>query len=126
MGYNDALIAGLAQGIAITPGISRSGITIVVLLFLGIEKEFSAKFSFLLAVPVIMGASLVEFRRISNLPPGIILPMGLGFIISAISGFLALSILLSTVKKGRLSWFAYYCWIIGIIVIILETVLSLF
>ena len=113
MNILDALIVGLAQGIAITPGISRSGFTICALLFLGINRELSAKFSFLLALPAITGAAILESSHINRFSPGMLIPVGSGFLTSILFGFLALYLLLAIVRKGKMSMFAYYCWILG-------------
>ncbi|OGL43636.1 MAG: hypothetical protein A2161_05750 [Candidatus Schekmanbacteria bacterium RBG_13_48_7] len=118
MTITDALLAGLAQGIAITPGISRSGITIAVLIFLGIDRELLAKFSFMLAIPAILGAAVIESRHLSGFPSDLIIPFSLGFAASAFFGFIALFVLLNIVRKGKLNLFAFYCWAVGIIVIL--------
>jgi undecaprenyl-diphosphatase len=119
MGVIDALIIGIAQGVAIIPGISRSGATISSGLFRGLRRELAGKFSFLLSIPAIVGATLLEFREI-DLGSGI----GLTFIGMAVSffvGLFSLKLLMNIVKKGRLSHFSYYCWAIGIFMILLAT-----
>ena len=112
--FIDALIVGAAQGIAIIPGISRSGTTIATASFLGIKRELAAKFSFLLSVPVIIGGVILKFDDISegtvNFQNIII-----GTIASAIIGYLALSFLVRLIEKGKFHLFSYYCWSVGII-----------
>lgn len=110
----DALILGLAQGLAIVPGISRSGATISTALYLGIDRELAGRFSFLLAIPAILGALVLGLDGDmfqTNLPAGTIL---LGSLMAAIVGYLALVLLLKLVKKGQLYRFAPYCWIVGV------------
>jgi undecaprenyl-diphosphatase len=111
-----SLIIGLAQVAAILPGISRSGTTISTALLLGVERVESARFSFLLAVVLIFGASLDQgFELISQFPSGEKLGMILvGTIAAYLSGLLALKWLMAVVQHGRFDRFAYYCFAIGI------------
>jgi undecaprenyl-diphosphatase len=110
----DALIIGLVQGMAIIPGISRSGSTISAGLFLKLERELIARFSFLLSIPAILAALALQVKDAgqSSFSP---LELSLGFLAALISGFLALVLLLKIVRSGRLHLFAYYCWLIGLI-----------
>ena len=109
MGLKHALILGLAQGCAITPGISRSGTTIVVAMFLGLERGLAARFSFLISVPAILGAVVLKSRDVdmATMDP---LQLGVGAVTALVSGYLALVVLVGLVKRGRLSGFAWYCW----------------
>jgi undecaprenyl-diphosphatase len=117
MGVWDALIIGIAQGIAIIPGISRSGSTISTGLFCGLHRELAGKFSFLLSIPAILGATLLEFRKIDTASGfGVTF---IGMAVSFIVGLLALRLLMNIVKKGRLSSFSYYCWAVGLLMILL-------
>lgn len=111
----DALIIGLMQGISIIPGISRSGSTIAVGLFKGLERETSARFSFLLSIPAIIGAGILEFKDISTHPSAQLVTMLIGAAASCLVGYAALGSLVYIVKKGRLHFFAPYCFIAGII-----------
>lgn len=110
----DVLLVGIAQGIAIAPGISRSGITIATGLYRGITREGAAKFSFLLAVPIILGAGLVQIYKA---PLGSLAQtwpsLAIGFLCAAVAGFLAVRFLLSFLQGHRLYVFAAYCWILG-------------
>ena len=115
----DALTIGLMQGISILPGISRSGSTIAVGLFLGLERETSARFSFLLSIPAIIGATILEFKDISTYPSAQIISMMIGALTSCLVGYGALGSLLYIVKKGRLHFFAPYCFAAGIIALII-------
>ena len=113
----EALIMGCGQALAILPGLSRSGTTIAAGLFAGLDKEFAAKFSFILSIPAILGAAVVELRHIggANIEIGACIA---GFIVAAISGYLAISFLLKIVREKSLDIFAYYCWIVGLIVLV--------
>jgi len=116
----DALLIGVMQGIAITPGISRSGSTIAGSLLRGLNREYAARFSFLLSIPAILGAGLLQLM---DLPAGAFtglnwLPYLIGPVIAAISGYIAIKLVLMFLKSGRLSVFSYYCWAVGIITLI--------
>lgn len=112
-----AILTGIAQGMAITPGISRSGTTIAVLLLLGMQKNIAGRFSFLMALPAITGAAILQF---SNSALDIkISVLCVGFTGAFISGYLALNWLLMIVRHGLIWKFAPYCWCIGILTIIL-------
>ena len=116
----DAVLIGAAQAIAILPGISRSGSTIAGGLLRGLNREDAARFSFLLSIPVIFGASLFEAKDMINaveVSGGVSL-IG-GFLSAIISGYIAIKFLLAVIKKGRLELFAYYCWLAGIVTVLL-------
>jgi len=112
-----SFIIGVSQAFAILPGISRSGSTIVTGIFLGIDKENAARFSFLLAIPAILGASVIKLKDLLvmesySIPASYLL---IGAIVSFISGYFAVLWLLDIVKKGKLEWFALYCYLIVVI-----------
>ncbi len=112
-GLLTALLIGLAQAVALIPGISRSGFTISAGLLLGLTREDAARFSFLLSIPAVAGAALLELG--SAFPGAEELPAMLtGFAISAVTGFVALKILLGFLKKGKFSMFSWYCWLLGL------------
>lgn len=115
-----ALCIGIAQGFAIAPGFSRSGATISAGLLVGLPKEDAARFSFLLSIPVILGAGILELKDIgtSQLAIGSRLPVIFGFIASIISGYLAIHLVLAAIRQRKLTVFAVYTWILGISVII--------
>jgi undecaprenyl-diphosphatase len=115
----DALVVGLAQGLAITPGISRSGFTISAGLFLGLDRELAARYSFLMSIPAILGALVLELREARAGAFGAI-DLGLGFFAALVAGVFALIVLMKLVEQGRLHWFAGYCWLVGSIVIVLS------
>ena len=112
MSYLDAFLIGIAQGIAIIPGVSRSGITIATGLLIKLKRETAFKFSFLLSIPAVIGAMIAESE---NLFLGEIdgLTMVLGVIVSMIVGFVALKLLQRLLLKERFHLFAYYCWLLG-------------
>lgn len=122
MNIKEALIMGTAQAAAIAPGISRSGSTISVGLFLGLERELAARFSFLLSIPAILGAALVQTKDISSILDISTIAALAGFMAAIITGYLAIKLMLKLIKERDLLIFAYYCWIIGPIAIILSLI----
>ncbi|MDR7434302.1 MAG: undecaprenyl-diphosphate phosphatase [Armatimonadota bacterium] len=116
----DALTIGVAQGLAIAPGISRSGITIAAGLWRGMDREASARFSFLLAIPAILGASLYKAKEMALAQAMGITPFQLlvAFGTSVVTGYLAIRWMLEIVRRARLFWFAYYCLGLGLFVLI--------
>ena len=116
MRWTDAVLIGIAQGIAITPGISRSGATISTGLFCGLDRELAGRFSFLLSIPAILGAALLEIRKLDS---GDKLWMVLiGTAVAFGVGLLALTFLLRIVKMGKICNFSYYCCVIGAVMVI--------
>ncbi|KAF1083402.1 MAG: Undecaprenyl-diphosphatase [Candidatus Rifleibacterium amylolyticum] len=117
-----AVSIGLVQGLAVTPGISRSGSTIATGLLLGIKGEDATRFSFLLMIPAVGGATLLKVKDLfeTGLPESIE-PAGLaaGTLVSVITGFLALKLLVYMVKQQKLSYFAYYLFCVSTISLIL-------
>lgn len=107
-------VVGLVQGLAIIPGISRSGSTITAGLFLGLTRETAARFSFLLSLPAIVGALILELLDTGGLNVALSAAVA-GFLTALVSGYLALVWLVRLVKAGRLHWFAPYLFVIGAI-----------
>jgi len=120
MTLTDAIIIGLAQAVAVMPGLSRSGTTISVGLARGLTGSFAVRFSLLLSVPAVMGATIMSiFRAFGGGASFAYLPAYLvGFVVAAVFGFFAIQILRRIVAKRKLGNFAYYCWGIGLITII--------
>jgi len=114
-----ALAVGTAQGLAIMPGISRSGTTIVCALLLGLNRDMAGRFSFILSIPAIIGAVILQLNAEALGRVGI-LPLGLGLVSSALVGLLALRILMGMVRRGHFYYFAPYCWALGLTVILLS------
>jgi undecaprenyl-diphosphatase len=114
----NALIVGVVQGLAIIPGISRSGSTISIGLLLGVNRETAAKYSFLLSIPAIIGAGLLSLKEgLSQTDLAIQISL-LGAGTAALVGYGALKSLLHVVRKGHLHLFAPYCWLVGILAIV--------
>ena len=113
-----SIIIGMSQAIAILPGISRSGSTIATSMFVGLKREEAARFSFLLSIPAIVGATLYELRSFSRIQPQHILGYSLGTIAAFITGYLVIALLIALIKKHRLKIFSFYCWTVATLVII--------
>ncbi len=122
----DATTVGLLQGLAITPGISRSGSTIFAGLLRGFNRELATRFSFLLSIPAILGAVILEGKEIfkSQVAIANILPILAGFLAAAISGYFAIHILIRLLQKKKLNYFAYYCWAVGLLTILYSWVMA--
>lgn len=119
MTIKNSLIIGVAQAFAIAPGISRSGATISTGLFLGLERELAARFSFLLSIPAILGAALVQAKDITSLFDITTGATIAGVIAAAVSSYLAIKVMLKLISERDLLVFAYYCWIVGPLAIII-------
>ena len=119
VGFIDSLLIGIAQAIAILPGISRSGSTIAISVLLGIDKKKSAEFSFLMVIPLILGkiAKDILSGELEALSTTNFLPFLFGFLAALISGYFACNWMLELVRRSKLSYFAIYCLIVGIIAI---------
>jgi len=119
LNVKDALILGITQGLAIIPGISRSGITMTTLLFRKLDRETSFRFSFLASIPAILGAALLEAGDINTVVHQEAGHLVIGFIVSFLVGLFALYILrVVVIQKGKLYYFGYYCLSIAIIALI--------
>jgi len=119
----DALLIGIAQAVAILPGISRSGATIATSVMLGIDRYSAARFSFLMVVPLILGK--ICYDMISGdleLLPGELINVTAGFVAAFITGAVACKLMIRIVQKSQLKYFAVYCVIVGIFAIILVTI----
>lgn len=109
IGLVGAMLIGLAQGIGVLPGISRSGITIAAALLWGMQREKAGEFSFLLAVPAILGALLLQLGDAGSLLARVdALRVGVGFLVAFAVGLVSLLLLLRVVRRGRLPYFAIY------------------
>lgn len=121
IGPRQALLIGVAQGLAVLPGISRSGSTIVASLWLGAERKRAAEYSFLLSIPAILGAFALQSSReafahaLANPAPYL-----LGTLVSAVVGVLALRLVLRLLQAARFHHFAYYCWLLGLVALVLS------
>ena len=119
--YRDAFIIGLAQAFAVLPGISRSGATIATGLFLGVRKDLVTRFSFLMVLIPIIGATFFDIIR--SVEPDVItvgfIPLFVGFVAAFLSGLFACRVMLEVVKRGKLIYFAIYCIFVATIAIFL-------
>lgn len=114
----DALVIGLAQGCAITPGLSRSGMTISSALGRGLTRDVATRFSFLISLPAIGGAALLKLGDIVEQGfQGGAMVLIVGFLAAAISGIFAIKLLVRVLNQGKLQYFAYYVWLAGAITI---------
>lgn len=103
------LLVGFAQGVGVFPGISRSGSTITGALFCGIDRQTAGEFSFILSIPAILGAFLLEAKDLGEVASSVgILPLIVGCITAFISGLFALTWLMKLIRKGKLEYFAFY------------------
>ena len=120
--WRDALVIGIAQAVAVLPGVSRSGSTIATGLMLGNKKESLAQFSFLMVIPPILGEALLDVLKMvkgEDVMGGIeALPLVIGFVAAFLSGCLACKWMINIVKKGKLIYFGIYCAIVGVITIL--------
>ncbi len=120
--WKDALVMGLAQAVAVLPGVSRSGSTIATGLLLGNKKESLAQFSFLMVIPPILGEALLDSLKIAkgeNVMGSIeMLPLCVGFLAAFVSGCFACKWMINIVKRGKLIYFGIYCAIVGLGIII--------
>ncbi len=124
--YSDSLLIGVAQGTAIIPGISRSGLTIATALLRKVEKRAAFTYSFLLSVPAVIGATILESARVlasDELVMGglDIVTMLFGVVVSMIIGYISLKLLQKIVMSKRLHLFGYYCCLAGIVIILYHT-----
>ena len=117
IGVGDALLIGLAQAVAILPGISRSGLTISAGLWRGIDGREAASFSFLLSIPVILGATALKAGDLIVDPPdwNVVGSLVVGLVAALLSGVVAIRWLFKLLRGGRLDRFSYYCWALGLV-----------
>lgn len=114
----DATLIGIVQGIAVLPGISRSGSTIVAASLLGLRPDLAAKYSLLIALPAIIGATLLEGRDVGSLAGIPVGPYLLGMAIAASVGYAAIHLILVLVERHRFYQFAYYVWPLGLFAVL--------
>ena len=123
----DVLLVGVAQAIATCPGISRSGTTITAGCFVGFDRKFAVRFSFLMSIPAILGANLLTMIDaiqentiiVSDIPVYLV-----GVAVAAVVGYACIRLLKMIADKGKFGWFAYYCWTAGLIVLALTLVVG--
>ncbi|MCB5268813.1 MAG: undecaprenyl-diphosphate phosphatase [Candidatus Cloacimonadaceae bacterium] len=113
MGFIKSVIIGLAQGLAIFPGISRSGTTLSASLFCNIKRKDAAQFSFLLSIPAILAANVKEYSSLAALDSAILHLYIAGFLASFIAGYLVIAVLIRMIQAANLKYFAFYVWFIA-------------
>ena len=120
----DVLLVGVAQGIATIPGLSRSGCTISAGMALGFRREFAVRYSFLMSLPAVFGATLLEVKDTlsagSGIPDGMLGKYLLGMVIAGVVGYFAIRLVNLLANKGKFGAFAYYCWIAGVLFLVLS------
>ena len=122
----DAVVVGIVQGFAVLPGISRSGSTIGLSIILGLERKLAARFSFLIAVPAIVGAAVLKLPELfSKGAEQLVVPTLVGAAVAFVTGYVALVLLIHVVERRKLVYFAPYCWILGILAILLGMMRSM-
>ncbi|ARI78040.1 undecaprenyl-diphosphate phosphatase [Halobacillus mangrovi] len=120
LNWKDAMIVGLGQAVALIPGISRSGATIVAAMFLGMKRETALRFSFLLYIPVSLGTMLLSLEELvaSADSAGIWAGYTIAFLGSVVASYFSLRWFMNIMEKGKLKYFAYYCFIVGGLVLL--------
>ncbi len=119
-GFSDALKVGLMQLLAVLPGVSRSGSTICGGQFCGFKREFAVRFAFIMSIPAVLGSVVFKLDDIIELgmEPELLLPCIVGFLVSAVSGYLAIILVRVLTKKNSFRYFSVYCAVVGIITVI--------
>lgn len=120
MNFRNAFFIGIVQGIAICPGISRSGSTLFGSLICNLNREFAVKYVFLISIPSILGSAVLEAPAAieAGIDPGFLGPVVIGMIVAAVSGLIAIKTMIKVVSNKKLNYFSYYVWLLGVAVII--------
>lgn len=115
----DAIIVGLAQAVAVTPGISRSGASIVAAMLVGMRQDTALRFAFLLYIPVSLGTTIIEVPDLVTSPEfqALLIPNVIAFITAFVATYFALKWFMNIMAKGNLKYFSYYCVVVGLLVI---------
>ncbi len=123
-GVLDVIVVGIGQAVATIPGISRSGMTIATGCFLGFEREFAVRFSFLLSIPAVLGANILSLKDalevgidVSQIPVYLV-----GVVTAAVVGYLCICLLKLIARQGRFGAFAYYCWAAGLFTLVMNII----
>ena len=119
----DVLLVGVAQALATCPGISRSGTTITAGCFLGFDRKFAVRYSFLMSIPAILGANILSIKDAIETVVWSEVPVCLaGVLVAAVVGYACIRLLKMIAEKGKFGFFAYYCWAVGILTIVLNVI----
>jgi len=119
MNFSTSLLIGFSQALAIIPGVSRSGVTMTAGLFAGLQRETAARFSFLLSAPIILGAGVLKIPKLLAQPGAINTPFVAGIIVSAVSGFFSIKVLLNYIQTHDFTPFVWYRFAVGALVMAL-------
>ena len=119
----DVFLVGVAQAVATCPGISRSGTTITAGCFVGFDRKFAVRYSFLMSIPAILGANILSLKDAIETVVVAEIPMYLvGVLVSAVAGYACIRLLKMIADKGKFGFFAYYCWAAGLLTLILTII----
>jgi len=118
MGWQRALMIGVAQAVALFPGISRSGSTILAAMILGIKRDDAAKFSFLIYIPAILGAIVLDIEEGLREVSRVVWEILVGFVVAAVTGYLVIAWLMAIIKQARFFLFGYYCLLLSLVLFI--------
>ncbi len=122
-GFKHAIAMGIMQAIALLPGVSRSGSTLMGGIFSGLDRKSAAKFSFMMSAPAIVGSLIFEGKdalEMGYFAQLDIVPMVVGVVVAAVSGYLAIRFMLKLIQKVSLNWFAFYVAVLGVMILILQ------
>ena len=118
----DVLLVGVAQAIATVPGISRSGSTISAGMALGFDRKFAVRYSFLMSLPAVLGATLLEVVDVASaqtvISPEVVPMYAVGMVLAGVVGFFSIKLVNLLASKGKFGAFAYYCWAVGLLALI--------
>ncbi len=119
----DVLLVGIGQAVATCPGISRSGTTITAGCFVGFDRRFAVRYSFLMSIPAILGANILSLKDAMETVIWADVPVYLvGVAVSAVVGYACIRMLKMIADKGKFGFFAYYCWIVGVLTLVLTVI----
>ena len=119
----DVFLVGVAQAIATCPGISRSGTTITAGCFVGFERKFAVRYSFLMSIPAILGANILSIKDAMETVVWAEVPIYMaGVLVSAVVGYACIRLLKMIADKGKFGFFAYYCWAVGALTLVLSLI----
>lgn len=120
----DVLLVGIAQGVATIPGLSRSGCTISAGMAVGFDRKFAVRYSFLMSLPAVLGATILKVKDVfeakGSIEEGVLPKYLLGMVIAGVVGYFSIQLVNLLAKKGKFGAFAYYCWAAGILFLILS------
>jgi len=120
----DALLIGLCQAVATIPGLSRSGITVTAGIATGLRRDFAVKFSFLMSIPAVLGANILSLAEAvqKGIDTASVPAYLIGMVAAMISGIMCISVFRRLFDNGKFGGFSYYCWVMGVLSIILSTI----